>query len=99
MLQYRNAPPKDEAELFARLVRLENGPGYTSKLGVRSGDRYLIQRRASLANELYAWRDDPLAAHDLADSEVSTTTALSREAERWRTSVFERAACDLKGAR
>jgi hypothetical protein len=98
MLQYRNEPAKDEAELFARLLRLENGPGYTSKLGVRSGDRYLVQQRASLANELYAWRSDPLAAHDVADKEVGTTEALGREAERFRMSVYERAACDLQTA-
>jgi arylsulfatase A-like enzyme len=98
MLQYRNQPAKSEAELFARLVRLENGPGYSSKLGVRSGDRYLIQQRSSLANELYAWRSDPLAAHDLADIETGTAAALNQEAERWRMSVFERAACDLSPA-
>jgi arylsulfatase A-like enzyme len=99
MHQYRLHPATDEAELFKRLMRLEDGPGYASKLALRRDDLYFIQQRASLAGELYAWRNDPGARHDLADSEREQTAALEREAAQFRSDVFERAACALESKR
>jgi hypothetical protein len=95
-LRYRNEPPRTEAELFERLQRLENGPGYVSKLGVRLGDRYLVQHRASQAAELYALRGDPHATRDLAEVEPELVRALNEQAEDLRASVYERAACALE---
>lgn len=95
MQGFRSAPARDEAELLARFDRIERGPGYASKLAVRRLDRYFVQQRASGAEELYAWRSDPLAAHDLVDAEPETAEALNHEAERLRANVYERAACEL----
>ncbi len=95
MHQFRLNPAASEAELFKRLTRLENGPGYASKLAVRQGDYYFVQHRSSLANELYLWRKDPLAANDLADRDPARREQLNAEAKRFRASVFERAACSL----
>jgi hypothetical protein len=95
MHQFRLRPAQSEAELFNRLTRLENGLGYASKLAVRQGDHFLVQHRSSLAQELYRWRTDPLAANDLADQEPARREQLNAEAERFRASVFERAACEL----
>jgi arylsulfatase A-like enzyme len=95
MHQFRLRPAQSEAELFNRLMRLENGLGYASKLAVRQGDHFLVQHRSSLAQELYRWRADPLAANDLADQEPARREQLNAEAERFRASVFERAACEL----
>lgn len=95
LLAFRTQPVRNKEELLTRLSRIENGPGYASKLGVTRESYQLVEHRNSGAVELYDIDADPRAEDDLADAQPGVVQALSEEAERFRLDSVLRAYCEL----
>ncbi|HEX6242250.1 MAG TPA: sulfatase-like hydrolase/transferase, partial [Polyangiales bacterium] len=97
--ELREQPLASEADVLARLRRIERGYGYVSKLAVTRSGYQLVQHRDSQAVELYDVAHDPRAERDLADAQPARRAALAAELAELRRDMLLRALCELPSAR
>jgi hypothetical protein len=95
LLPYHTQPATSEADVLARLQRIEWGGGYASKLAVAQNGLMLVQQRASRAVELYDMQRDPRAEHDLTEVLPEQARALEAAALRVRNQSLLRALCEV----
>jgi hypothetical protein len=96
--EYRAHPVRSEADLLARMYRIDHGRGYVSKLAIARGALHLIQHRDSGAAELYQLAGDPRAERDLADARPLETRAMSDQLLALRRDMLLRSLCELTRA-